>query len=98
MKPTDLPLSIELDGQRHQVPAGITVAAALSLRADGVTRHSVQGEPRAAFCGMGVCQECRVLINGQRRLACQTVCRSGMVVQTRAPAPQERPRTEEGGA
>jgi succinate dehydrogenase/fumarate reductase-like Fe-S protein len=77
-------MHITLDGFVHPVPSGITVAAALSLHSDGTTRHSVQGERRAAFCGMGICQECRVLINGQRRLACQTLCEHGMVVQTRS--------------
>jgi len=35
---------------------------------------------------MGICQECRVLIDGQRRLACQTLCVEGMAVQTAAVA------------
>jgi D-hydroxyproline dehydrogenase subunit gamma len=82
---TQLPsIDITLDGKVHPVPVGITVAAALSLCADGTTRDSVSGERRAAFCGMGICQECRVLIDGQRRLACQTLCASGMVVLTRS--------------
>lgn len=75
-------ISIQLDGKVHPVPVGVTVAAALSLRGDGTTRRSVQGERRAAFCGMGICQECRVMINGQRRLACQTLCAQGMIVHT----------------
>jgi aerobic-type carbon monoxide dehydrogenase small subunit (CoxS/CutS family) len=48
----------------------------------GVARASVTGQPRAPFCGMGVCQECRVRIDGRRRLACQTVCAEGMRVET----------------
>jgi len=48
----------------------------------GVARTSVTGQPRAPFCGMGVCQECRVLVDGRRRLACQTVCIEGMRVET----------------
>jgi succinate dehydrogenase/fumarate reductase-like Fe-S protein len=32
---------------------------------------------------MGICQECRVMIDGRRRLACQTLCRDGMHVDTR---------------
>lgn len=76
-------IHITLDDQVHPVPVGVTVAAALSLCSDGTTRTSVQGGRRAAFCGMGICQECRVLIDGQRRLACQTLCAPGMVVQTR---------------
>jgi succinate dehydrogenase/fumarate reductase-like Fe-S protein len=48
----------------------------------GVARVSVAGQPRAPFCGMGICQECRVAIDGRRRLACQTVCGEGMRVET----------------
>lgn len=74
--------SLEINGARHEVSSGITVASALSLFAHGITRLSVQAEPRGAFCGMGICQECRVLIDGQLRLACQTLCESDMVVST----------------
>ena len=63
-------IEFSLNGQPQRVPAGVTVAAALYLAGSGITRISVSGEQRAAFCGMGICQECRVLINGQRRLAC----------------------------
>jgi predicted molibdopterin-dependent oxidoreductase YjgC len=72
-----------LDGHPLQVPAGTTVAAALALGGDGTTRTSISGQRRAPLCGMGVCQECRVSIDGQRRLACQTLCRDGMQVETR---------------
>ncbi|WP_332774735.1 (2Fe-2S)-binding protein [Polaromonas sp.] len=79
-------VEIQLDGQPQRVPEGVTVAAALYIVGTGITRISVSGERRAAFCGMGICQECRVLINGQRRLACQTLCVEGMAVQTAAMA------------
>ncbi|HGI7054042.1 TPA: 2Fe-2S iron-sulfur cluster-binding protein, partial [Klebsiella aerogenes] len=36
---------------------------------------------RAPFCGMGVCQECRVTVDGLRVLACQTLCRSDMQIE-----------------
>jgi aerobic-type carbon monoxide dehydrogenase small subunit (CoxS/CutS family) len=71
-----------LDGQPLRVPPGTTVAAALSLRGDGGSRHSVNGQRRAPFCGMGICQECRVTIDGLRRLACQTLCQDAMQVRT----------------
>lgn len=71
-----------LDGRPLRVVAGTTVAAALALGGDGTTRTSVSGQRRAPLCGMGVCQECRVTIDGQRRLACQTLCRDGMQVET----------------
>ncbi|MVW74158.1 (2Fe-2S)-binding protein [Pseudomonas xionganensis] len=72
-----------LDGQPLKVDEGTTVAAALLLGGDGSSRTSVSGQRRAPFCGMGVCQECRVSTDGQRRLACQTLCRDGMRVESR---------------
>lgn len=76
-------IEITLDGRPLQVAAGTTVAAALSLGGDGHSRTSVSGEQRAPLCGMGICQECRLMIDGQRRLACQTLCATGMIVETR---------------
>ena len=72
-----------LDGHPLQVAPGITVAAALMLGGDGTSRTSVSGQRRAPVCGMGICQECRVTIDGQRRLACQTLCSDGMQVESR---------------
>ncbi|AVU74675.1 MULTISPECIES: 2Fe-2S iron-sulfur cluster-binding protein [Pseudomonas] len=72
-----------LDGRPLTVVSGTSVAAALALGADGCGRTSVSGQRRAPLCGMGICQECRVMIDGHRRLACQTLCRDGMQVQTR---------------
>ncbi|CAH0277027.1 (2Fe-2S)-binding protein [Pseudomonas mediterranea] len=72
-----------LDGRPLTVTPGTSVAAALALGADGCSRTSVSGQRRAPLCGMGICQECRVMIDGERRLACQTLCRDGMHVQTR---------------
>ena len=74
---------LHIDGQLVRVKAGSSVAAALCVAGGmGVARTSVTGQPRAPFCGMGVCQECRVRIDGRRRLACQTVCAEGMRVDT----------------
>ena len=74
----------QLNGQAAQVPAGTSIAAALYLCGDGIARQSVSGQARAPVCGMGVCQECRVLVNGYSQLACQTLCAPGMVVQSGA--------------
>jgi aerobic-type carbon monoxide dehydrogenase small subunit (CoxS/CutS family) len=76
-------IEITLDGHVLEVAPGTTAAAALYLGGDGSSRTSVSGERRAPLCGMGICQECRVTIDGQRRLACQTICVTGMSVETR---------------
>lgn len=73
---------IYLDNKATAVLPGISLMAALSQNGRGITRRSVQGEPRSAVCGMGICQECRVTVNGVMCLACQTPVEAGMVVQT----------------
>ena len=39
------------------------------------------GGPRGAFCFMGVCQECIVLIDGRQTEACRTLVHDGLVVE-----------------
>jgi D-hydroxyproline dehydrogenase subunit gamma len=76
--------SIRLRINEHQldVPAGITVAAAIA-QLKLPCRRSVNGEWRAPFCGMGVCFECRVRIDGNaHERACMTLVRDGMQVST----------------
>jgi len=75
-------ITLQLDGVTCTVARGTTVAAALAQHGSAGTRRSVAGAVRAPFCGMGVCHECRVDIDGLRRLACQVLCRDGMQVRT----------------
>ena len=72
---------LQINGRAVTVAPGITVAAALALAAMPATRTSVSGEARTPLCGMGICQECRVRVNGRVRLACQTLCDHGMQVE-----------------
>ena len=82
MKNTATLVDVQVDGTRVRIPVGSSVAAALAQQPPGRTRLSVSGQWRAPLCGMGVCHECRVLINGHERLACQTVCEDGMLIAT----------------
>jgi aerobic-type carbon monoxide dehydrogenase small subunit (CoxS/CutS family) len=75
-------IELHINGQALRVALGTSVAAALYLAGDGSTRTAVNGKRRAPLCGMGICQECRVTIDGQRRLACQTACSAGMQVES----------------
>jgi len=48
------------------------------------SRHSVSGEPRAPYCGMGVCLECRATVDHvAHERVCQMLCREGMEVECR---------------
>jgi predicted molibdopterin-dependent oxidoreductase YjgC len=91
MKPLPQTIELTLDERLYRVPNGVTVAAALRLSGIEATRLSVRGEARAPFCGMGICHECRVLVNGQRRLACQTLCTEHMTVVTGTSRPVGAP-------
>ncbi|OLL32351.1 ferredoxin [Burkholderia sp. SRS-W-2-2016] len=74
---------LTVDGRAIDVASGTTVAAALAIAGVAGARRSVSGEPRAPLCGMGVCQECRVTIDGRAHvLACQTLCRDGQRIDT----------------
>ena len=82
MKKTATMVEVQVDGTRVRIPVGSSVAAALAQQPPGRTRLSVSGQWRAPLCGMGVCHECRVMINGRERLACQTMCEDGMLIAT----------------
>jgi len=79
-----MPETVELtvNGTRLEVPFGSTVAVAVAI-AGVACRTSVTGEPRGPLCGMGVCFECRVSINGvPHSRSCQVVCAADMEVIT----------------
>lgn len=65
------------------VPAGSMVAAAVLEAGISAFRRSVTGEARGPLCGMGICFECRVTVNGVAHVrSCQTLCENGMDVRT----------------
>jgi sarcosine oxidase subunit alpha len=75
-------LSITINGCPIEVSQGATVAAAI-LEAGAVSRTSVRGQPRQPLCGMGICYECRAIIDGRpHQRTCQILCRPGMQVVT----------------
>lgn len=76
-------MKITIDGQEFETPAEITVAAAIMLAGRPSFRRSVGGEARYPVCGMGICFECRVTIDGEpHRRSCQTSVRDGMEITT----------------
>ena len=76
-------IEMEIDGQPVRVIAGASLLAALETL-DLVLGHSPSGSPRGAFCAMGVCQECRLRVDGRSGvLACMTLARAGMRVERR---------------
>jgi sarcosine oxidase subunit alpha len=75
-------ITIRIDGHPVSVDEGTTVAVAL-LQA-GIRRTSVDGSPREAACGMGICWECRATVDGVPGVrTCLTRVADGMEVETR---------------
>lgn len=75
-------LTLRVNGSPVTVPFGATVAVAVAI-AGLPCRLSVSGEPRGPLCGMGICFECRVAINGRPHCrSCQILCEPGMKVET----------------
>ncbi|NZA25097.1 (2Fe-2S)-binding protein [Luteimonas sp. SJ-92] len=75
-------MRLVVDGRALVVLEGSSVAAAIAA-AGGGFRRSCSGQPRAPVCGIGVCFECRVEIDGRpQQRACMIRAREGMEVVT----------------
>jgi predicted molibdopterin-dependent oxidoreductase YjgC len=76
-------LAFIFEGQRYTGRQGDSVAAALLAAGIRVFRSTpVSGAERSAFCMIGACFECLVIIDGMgSRQACLTPLRSGMVIE-----------------
>jgi D-hydroxyproline dehydrogenase subunit gamma len=76
-------VTITVDGRLLQAPIHATLAAVLLNEGYTRFRASVVGSDRAPLCGMGICFECRVRVDGIDQVrACMEPVRAGMEVIT----------------
>jgi len=76
-------VAVVVNGVLVTMPAGSMVSAAILKSGVSSFRRSVTGRLRGPLCGMGICFECRVMIDGQSHCrSCQTVCQNGMDIRT----------------
>jgi predicted molibdopterin-dependent oxidoreductase YjgC len=77
-------VDITVDGVRWSVPAGSSIAAAfVTSGRPGWRQTRRRAEPRGLGCGMGVCFDCLVTVNGTHGVrACLTDVREGDVITT----------------
>lgn len=85
--PPGAPVEISVDGRPLTAYPGESIAAALLAAGQPVFRRAPHsGAARGMFCGIGVCFECLVTVNGVRGVrACVTPVQPGMVIWTRSP-------------
>jgi len=77
-------VAVTIDGEPAMLPAGESLATALLCEGHVLLRRSPRdGTPRGAFCFMGACQECAILVDGIVRQACLTPVTAGMAIDLR---------------
>jgi predicted molibdopterin-dependent oxidoreductase YjgC len=77
------PVRVSINGTPVTVQHGTTVAAAVLRSGIASFRRSVSGEARGPLCGMGICFECRLTVDGNPHVrSCQVACKAGMEIVT----------------
>jgi D-hydroxyproline dehydrogenase subunit gamma len=80
------PFALLVDGRPVPAAAGQSIAAALLAAGRPALRRSPRGAPRGLYCGIGICQECRVEVEGRGTVrACLTPAEPGMRVRLDLP-------------
>jgi predicted molibdopterin-dependent oxidoreductase YjgC len=76
-------VELKIDGVLTRGQEGQTVAALLMSLGIQAWRLTSSDEPRGAFCGIGVCYDCVVVIDDRPGIkACLTPVRDGMRIVT----------------
>ena len=73
-----------MDGVLRQAFEGETVASVMLANRTRTLRNTRKaGEPRGLFCGIGVCYDCLVIVDGRVNVrACMVKAAPGMKVRT----------------
>ena len=76
-------IAFRFEGETLYATKGQTVAAALLVNQELVTRHTrALGKPRGIFCGIGICFDCLLVINGvMNQRSCLVEISEGMVIE-----------------
>ena len=86
------PVDLLVDGEVIRAYAGETIAGALTAEGRRAFRHTEKrGEPRGVFCGIGICFDCVVTVEGLGRVrSCMVSVRPGMKVSLQDRVAQTR--------
>ncbi|MBI2807057.1 MAG: FAD-dependent oxidoreductase [Planctomycetes bacterium] len=75
-------VTVTIEGCPVETQTGCSIAACVMQANGPALRQSVSGAPRGPFCGMGVCFECRMTVDGTlHQRTCMVNCRDGMRIQ-----------------
>lgn len=73
-----------VDGEPVEACPGETIATALLAAGRRIARRTAhRGAPRGVFCAIGVCHDCRMVVDGEANVrTCLVPARVGMIVET----------------
>jgi aerobic-type carbon monoxide dehydrogenase small subunit (CoxS/CutS family) len=71
---------IFINGHPEPIEEDASLLVVLLNKGPYAQRLSVSGAHRSGICGMGICFECQVTVDGKVVRACQIGCRDGMEV------------------
>jgi predicted molibdopterin-dependent oxidoreductase YjgC len=76
-------VTVRIEDREYDVPAGISVAAAVLLCGVNKVRNTpVTGSPRLPYCMMGICFDCLMCIDGApNQQACQVEVLESMTIE-----------------
>ena len=76
-------ITFYFNGEPLTAKAGQSVAAALLVNNDRITRFTRKvGKPRGVFCGIGLCFDCLIVIDGlPNQRSCITEIKEGMIIE-----------------
>jgi predicted molibdopterin-dependent oxidoreductase YjgC len=78
-------VTVLVEGRPVGAFLGETVATVLLAEGHVALRTTVAGQPRGVFCGMGVCFDCLIVVNGKPNTrACMTFVEEGMRIARQA--------------
>lgn len=89
----DKSFEIVVDGQPIEAFPGETIAAVLIASGKRTFRHTAKKQqPRGLFCGIGLCHECLMVVNGvPNTRVCQTLATPGCRVESqKGHSPEEK--------
>jgi D-hydroxyproline dehydrogenase subunit gamma len=77
-------IRILLNGSKVMAFAGETVATLLITEGHtGFTKEKSSTHAKGVYCGIGICFECLVQVNGENLRACQTYLKEDMRIETK---------------
>jgi predicted molibdopterin-dependent oxidoreductase YjgC len=82
---TEHQVTVTVDGEPVAGVAGQSLAGLLLAAERSAWRRGRSGAPRGVFCGIGVCFDCLVTVNGEHDVrACQRRAEDGDILTTQS--------------